>query len=471
MNAVIIYNHGRVSEEAAIMAIFMKKFPQISFIYVVDPKLLFRLYKKFKPVFVMFHWNSCPNPTRFVEDYYQKKIVHTPLLIPYQSFNPGHMTFLNEYGVKEYVCVNDPLNFHSYVEMFQLIANSIYGKNGKALFRRYEVLFFSLLHNAKIPQAIKVANVLFAKSMLMDRLFYQAMLAKYHGELTQAISLLTKALTNGSGVKHTHLLGNVCYHRGEWHNAMEHLGRANQQSPYNINRLVTLHECFQRLGKPTQAIQVLKNVKTLCPDYKRIDNKIVALIFVSARLPSDLDDAVEHLKFINSRDLIKLYKEASGSPVMIRRKFLDFIIREFSLRANHHIKEFDFGGALKWYRHIGKIIDPNDTDRYVNYLYCVSRAHFKLEHYADAKKSNDKGMQASAGCHDKTVKLGLLIDKVLKMKKRKRPANPDAGGKVGGLFGTKASRPPVKDPSAREANATAGKKMIIKPNIPTRNVS
>ncbi len=447
MSNVILYYHGENEEKEAILNLYKEQFPSLNFFMVDKSIKVFKTMKKHKPLFVVFYWNTHPSPTFFIEEYFKNKMTHMPLFLLYKTVENGHFIFFNEYNIKdESVCVARYDLKSEYYRVFELMKGWMEKKDPKIILRHFELLFFAFLKNKKQQEALKVLQVLLKKAMPMEQFFYRGIFLKEKGNAEEAVNVFIKALEKGSAVKLFHCLGNAFYKVKDYNNALQYLGQAYQKSPFNTNRIHIMHKCQDKSGQTERALQMLKNIKSVCPAYKRIDMKVLEYCYKKAKAADDLKDMIDYVGNVEARDLIKLYKKTKVDNDEVKRYLLDLLIREFSLRANNDIKENDFGGALKFYRHIEQIIDKSDKKKYVNFLYCVSRAYFKLEKYDNAKSSNHEALVLSDGAHEKSKNLALLIKKAEQRKEllKKKAAIEKAKKKKEQSAKGAATKTPVK---------------------------
>ncbi len=416
MKTVFLFNYKKEDEEERLMGLLSKELPQLVFTYFTEEDDFYLQLAEKKPALVLFAWNSYPWPTHFIEDYFQRRrTCGIRLNIYYSSFKDGHSALLKEYDLVESVNINEPIKKKDLPPLVELIRESIFSERPSEELQRSKYKFFHYLHNQDFFLLFNYLDSFEKSCQPIDASFFSAIAEKHQKNYDKAYGIMKSALNMGSGVKYFHLMGTILLAIKRYREAAKYFKKADQLSPLNLQRQYHLHVCYNKLRKNQEALKILIEIQRACPNFKRINEKIVQFVFQNATNAGMVEAIPTLLSQVEERELIKYYlKIPEHQPIEIKRKILSLLITEFSTRARKYMDESDFGQALKCYSHVKRIIDPQDLEGVTNLNYNIAKSYYKFGHYEEAKIHMEKALaKATEETDSKLSNLDRLIRKAL----------------------------------------------------------
>ncbi len=433
MSGIVLFNYKDKDQKEWLVKLFRDKFPKQKVHYITSEDYFFKQVRHCNADLVVFNWNAHPYPVKILEAYYKNLKNTTPLVIYYSQTQPGELLLMKEFNAQDHaIFIKDLSKPYQFGELLA-VAYDVFKKFGiQNIHRHMELLFHYYIKNNRFKEAKLAIKHLFLQPRNGDEDYYQAIIYKKQGKLDDALKTVLNAIKKGGGqsVKTSHLLGSICFARGEWKNAINWLQKAQQASPFHLYRLYMIYKSFDQLGQHEASMNTLKELFRMCPSYRRIVKYIIDGIYQKIETGAEFTEMEAFLEEATDRELTDILKKFDAYRGQWRGQFRDMLIRVLSANANRYIRE-DNWLALKYYEYIEKMMNEIDEtgDRYLTLQYCFARAYFRFGQYSMAKERvsiilNEDSSYEKALELDKKIEWGLegkidTIDPESVMRKRK----------------------------------------------------
>ena len=377
------------------------------------------------PNIIVVNWSMLKNPigelNEFIRD---SKLEQVPLIAVAKTILSTDQCFLSEINRGPMLVEN--LNSELTAEnLFQAMLEVF--DNNQPVARRnaqYRALF-SIIKNK--PSSI--VQQVFAEREhqildLTDRGVFWALVLRKANKSKEAIiqarnTLVAMPFQHPLRVHLLDLLGQFYVKANKLEEAERFLREACELSPGRLERRFLLGQCYVEMEVPHKALPHYSAVYRIDPEYPGIHTRFAEVIYVCSRGPDDLQAINPLFARFSDRELVSFYKRITSYVDVHHSPFMmDMIVREFSLRANQFIGADDFYAALKPYKHIEQIIDPQDVERQHLLSYCYARVYYRADEIELASKYINRAIDLAEQPKAKHLQLKKLIDKRLGIVKK-----------------------------------------------------
>ncbi len=354
---------------------------------------LYDLYKQRPIDAIVMDWEGSKYPNYYFERIKQDPMFSAcPLVVFYKKVDQPTLDFFKEYSFANNVNIGSNLQkaVHDIGDIFAADED----ESKKSHQRRKSIrMFFHNLHKADFNKAQEILDrQLRPNSDDLEIVYFCGLILKTRKDFKESVRFLAHGMNisrkkRDLDVRFLHLLGNVFFKVKDYAQAYSFLDAAERVSNLNYRRKFLLGQLCYENDNPREALLKFLEIYDVCPNYPGIHGRIVELKYAECKDLSDVNKLAEFVGHVTERKLIKIYKKLknTNSPENERR-LLDLVIREFSKYAERSIAKADFYGAVKYYNHIKKIVEPKDKSRNKVLLYCYARLYVKAGDYSMAER-------------------------------------------------------------------------------------
>jgi tetratricopeptide (TPR) repeat protein len=342
---------------------------------------------------IIIDWENLDCPNYYFERISQDpRFSICPIITYFKNLEERDLNFFKEYSFK--YLVNIGLNLQKAVlDMGEILKEEQNSKKNSIRQIKHIREFFHALHNSDFTKADQILET-HIKSYSSDQeiVYYCGLTLKTQKNFKESVKFLAHGMNisrkkRDLDCRFLHLLGNVFFKVKDYEQAYSFLDAAERVSSLNLRRKFILGQLCYENKDHDEALTKFLEIHDQCPEYPGIHGRIVELKYPNCENIDEVDKLGVYIGRISERKLIKVYKNLkSVNKPVLERRLLDLIIREFSKYAEKSISRADFYGAVKYYNHIKKIIEPSDLKRNRILLFCFARLYVKAGDYSMAER-------------------------------------------------------------------------------------